>query len=154
MTPSSQATLAKPRSDFSPYIGPRPFDLADRHLYFGRSVEIRELLSLIMGHNIVLLYSPSGAGKTSLINTQILSISGEDSDLDTPEVWPVALVRGAVPKGIEMRRIRNIYVWNALSRWVDSSECNSLLTTTLTEFLNRPLAARRAAQRARVLIFC
>jgi hypothetical protein len=106
-----------------------------------------------MGHNIVLLYSPSGAGKTSLINTQILSISGEDSDLDTPEVWPVALVRGAVPKGIEMRRIRNIYVWNALSRWVDSSECNSLLTTTLTEFLNRPLAARRAAQRARVLIF-
>lgn len=54
----------------SPYVGPRPIP-ADRALY-GREVELRRLLQLLIPERIVLLYSPSGAGKTSLIQAALL----------------------------------------------------------------------------------
>jgi WD40 repeat protein len=49
----------------NPYVGPRPLTQTDP--LFGRDVEKVELLNLLIAERIVLLYSPSGAGKTSLI---------------------------------------------------------------------------------------
>src|SRR5215471_993964 len=54
-----------------PYLGPRPFELNDRHLFFGREREAHELSSLILANRITVLYAASGAGKTSLINAGI-----------------------------------------------------------------------------------
>jgi WD40 repeat protein len=51
----------------NPYTGPRPFERADRHNFFGRRREVEELLDLLMAERVVLLYSPSGAGKSSLL---------------------------------------------------------------------------------------
>jgi WD40 repeat protein len=51
----------------NPYTGPRPFERADRRNFFGRSREVEELLDLLMAERVVLLYSPSGAGKSSLL---------------------------------------------------------------------------------------
>ena len=54
---------AEPLLPSEPYVGPRPFKLAEKFFY-GRDAEIRELRDLLVARHIVLLYSPSGAGKT------------------------------------------------------------------------------------------
>jgi WD40 repeat protein len=53
-----------------PYVGPRSF-LAGERLY-GRERETGSLLNLLIAERIVLLYSPSGAGKSSLLNAALL----------------------------------------------------------------------------------
>ncbi|MBX0331190.1 WD40 repeat domain-containing protein [Oscillochloris sp. ZM17-4] len=54
----------------NPYIGARPFRRSEK--IYGRAREARDLLSLLVGDRIVLLNSPSGAGKTSLIQAAII----------------------------------------------------------------------------------
>lgn len=52
----------------NPYAGPRPFTADEHRKFAGRDDEISELSSLIVSHQVVLLYAQSGAGKTSLLN--------------------------------------------------------------------------------------
>lgn len=54
----------------NPYIGPRPFEIGQK--LYGREAERRDLLRLLSAERIVLLHSPSGAGKTSLIQAGLL----------------------------------------------------------------------------------
>jgi len=49
----------------NPYVGPGPFG-NNQHL-FGRDAEIEELQWRLIADRIIVLYSPSGAGKTSLL---------------------------------------------------------------------------------------
>ncbi len=49
----------------NPYVGPRSFKAGER--LYGRDHEIDELVDLLVAERILLLYSPSGAGKSSLI---------------------------------------------------------------------------------------
>ena len=51
----------------SPYVGPRPFERRHQTTFFGRSREVRDLLSMVTINRISLLYAPSGAGKTTLL---------------------------------------------------------------------------------------
>jgi hypothetical protein len=57
--------------DGNPYVGPRPFTEADAPLFFGRDHEARRLISVLISERIVLMHSPSGAGKTSLIQAKL-----------------------------------------------------------------------------------
>ena len=50
-----------------PYPGPRPFDKDERSIFFGRDEEIADLRDLCMSYQVVVLYSQSGAGKSSLV---------------------------------------------------------------------------------------
>lgn len=54
----------------NPYVGPRAF-LPGEAIY-GRDDELRELFYLLVAERIVLLNSPSGAGKTSLIQAALV----------------------------------------------------------------------------------
>jgi WD40 repeat protein len=56
----------------NPYVGPRAFEAGET--LFGRDKEINELINILIAERIVLLYSPSGAGKTSLIYAGLLPI--------------------------------------------------------------------------------
>jgi WD40 repeat protein len=58
------ATAAAPDN---PFIGVRPYP--EGATLYGREQESAELADLLISRRVVLLYSPSGAGKTSLINT-------------------------------------------------------------------------------------
>ena len=49
----------------NPYVGPRSFRSGEA--FFGRDREIRLLSAMLIAERIVLLHSPSGAGKSSLI---------------------------------------------------------------------------------------
>src|SRR5262245_60063929 len=64
------ASVAAPAKN--PYVGPRPFEEDQAEFFFGRDFEARELAALIVSERIVLLYSPSGAGKTSLLQARVL----------------------------------------------------------------------------------
>jgi WD40 repeat protein len=52
------------------YVGPRPFQTGER--LFGRGRETTALISLLVAERVVLMYSPSGAGKTSLIQAGLV----------------------------------------------------------------------------------
>ena len=54
----------------NPYVGPRPFETGEQ--LYGRDRETRELLDLLIAERIVLLHSPSGAGKTSLVQAALI----------------------------------------------------------------------------------
>lgn len=49
----------------APYVGPSPFS-AEQTL-FGRDADIKQLQWRLISDRIIVLYSPSGAGKTSLL---------------------------------------------------------------------------------------
>ena len=54
----------------NPYVGPRAFK-RDEAIY-GRDREARDLFDLLVSERIVLLHSPSGAGKSSLIQAALI----------------------------------------------------------------------------------
>ena len=56
----------------SPYVGPRTFTEKERSLFFGRDREIEDLIHLLLAERIVLLHSPSGAGKSSLLQAGLI----------------------------------------------------------------------------------
>src|SRR5262245_13908029 len=104
--------MAEPGVNFddSPYIGPRPYERADRDLFVGRDAEIRQLLSLVIAHRIVLLYATSGAGKTSVLNAGLLPLLEEEEGF---QVFPPARVAGAqLPDGSA-----NPFVHGVLANW-------------------------------------
>jgi hypothetical protein len=63
MTPGDQPRPA-------PFVGPRPYKIGEK--LFGRDRERLELLDLLIAERIVLLYSASGAGKTSLVQAALV----------------------------------------------------------------------------------
>jgi hypothetical protein len=97
----------------SPYIGPRPFQRGDR-MFFGRDREVRELVSLVVAHRIVVLYAASGAGKTSLLNAGLLPALEQEESF---EVLPVARLRPFDPAIATKPELRNVYTFGVTSNW-------------------------------------
>jgi len=56
----------------NPYVGPKPLQSCNR--LYGRDCELRDLCDLLIAERLVLLYSPSGAGKSSLINAGLVTL--------------------------------------------------------------------------------
>lgn len=54
------------------YPGVKPFETAERGLFFGRDRDIEDLLDLIWLEKLVVLFGKSGYGKSSLLNAGIL----------------------------------------------------------------------------------
>src|SRR5262245_56419237 len=65
-----------------PFVGPRSFRLGEP--LFGRDQEVRRLLNLLIAERIVLMFSPSGAGKTSLIQARLILALREEEFFDLP----------------------------------------------------------------------
>lgn len=70
----------------NPYVGPQSFR-AGQPLY-GRAVALDTLFNLVVSERIVLLYSPSGAGKSSLIHAALIP----ELEREGLEVLPVVRV--------------------------------------------------------------
>ena len=74
-----------PLAGRNPFVGPRALDVGE-HL-FGRRHEVQELSYLLSAERVVLLYAPSGAGKSSLVQAGLIP------DLqDQFDVWQPARV--------------------------------------------------------------
>ena len=110
------------------YVGPRPYEEKNASIFFGREREARDLLSLVIANQLLLIYAPSGAGKTSLINARLVPMLGTVKDpalvsLLGPgkgfEVLPIARVSGLVPEEINLDATpnSNIFVFNTMISW-------------------------------------
>jgi hypothetical protein len=142
-------------ADESPYPGPRPFDREDRALFFGREAETRELVSLVVAHQVVLLYAASGAGKTSLLNAGVIPVLERDEGF---EVLPRIRIRATTDEG-PAEAAENAYAYAALSNLskdlgIELDE-ERLLSLTLAEFLaeREPLRDDQGFPAPRVAIF-
>jgi hypothetical protein len=60
------------KSPANPYVGPRPLTAGEK--LYGRDRELADLMDLLIAKRIVLLYSPSGAGKSSLLQAGLMAI--------------------------------------------------------------------------------
>src|ERR1700683_3313867 len=95
-----------------PFVGPRPFELADRHLFFGRDREAYEVSSLVLANRLFVLYAMSGAGKTSLDNARGLPlVQGELEALHT--------ARYLVSDPSDAGDAANVYTRAVLSCWTE-----------------------------------
>jgi hypothetical protein len=123
--------VVDPRKE-SPYVGPRPFELSERKIFWGRRRETRQIVDRIFANRILLLYAPSGAGKTSLLNAGIIPQLKEEGF----DVLPLARVKGPIPEGINFEEIRNFYAFNCIRHYVgDQADLRRLTQKTLAEYL-------------------
>jgi hypothetical protein len=145
----------------NPYVGPRAFQRGE--ILYGRDHEVLELLDLLIAERIVVLYSPSGAGKTSLIQAALIP----ELEAEHFAVLPVLRVGlkpssdgepSELPAAELARQPANRYVLNALLSLEDDLPpeaqlpLGELATWTLGDYLDRRaediVAAGRLAGRA------
>ncbi len=136
----------------NPYVGPRPYARADRHKFYGRNREARDLLALILAERVVLFYAPSGAGKTSLLNAKIIPA------LEKEGFWvlPTVRVGSELPPGISDAEIANLFIFNTLTGLSgEAADPASLQTQSLRTFLEAQIATRQESSDALfpILIF-
>jgi hypothetical protein len=138
----------------NPFVGPRALQFGEP--LFGRDNEVQDLLDLFIAERIVMLCSPSGAGKSSLIEAglrQRLIDEGFD-------VLPTMRVNTPLPPGIELPPSSNRYVFSVLHSLQtkkdpseqDVKELEELPGLGLKEYLDRQ-ARRSDGPDTKVLIF-
>ncbi len=98
----------------SPYVGPRPFEREETPSFKGRDRETGELVSLVVSSRLVVLYAPSGAGKTSLLNAGLIPALEQEGF----DVLPVARIRPLVVDQAPVPEAGNVYAFGVLSSWV------------------------------------
>lgn len=124
----------------NPYIGPKSFTYEDRKKFAGRDADITALYRLLIAERIVLLYSPSGAGKSSLVNAGLLPRMSEKGF----KIFPVARVNQELPPELADSQA-NRYVFSLLQSLEESLPKEEhipdaeLATLTLNEYLVRRL---------------
>lgn len=62
------------------YPGVKPFTEGEQHIFFGRKTDTDKLFKLINLEKLVLLYSKSGLGKSSLLNAGVIPKLKEETD--------------------------------------------------------------------------
>ncbi len=107
MTPGPAGGSGRLRPE-NPYIGPRSFAYGER--LYGRDREVAELSDILVAQRIVLLYSPSGAGKSSLLEAA-LRPQLERFDF---RVLPTIRVGHEPPPAFDGLAVRNRYMLSTL----------------------------------------
>lgn len=124
----------------NPYVGPRAFEEEDSHNFFGREEETHRLASLVIARRVVLLYSPSGAGKTSLLKAGLIPYLKQRKRIN---ILPISRVGGDIPPDMDRTQVQNIYVFNTL---LDLSGENSRPGDLVGRSLSKGLATHFVPQ--------
>lgn len=130
----------------NPFVGPQPF--GKDNLIYGRDEEISELRYFLGAKRIVVLYSPSGAGKTSLIQARngLIAKLRESGRFDVWGPARVNLAPGPLP-------VTNRFAWSAINGFEKSREAGvrppeTFAQTKLVDYVNE-----RATETSPLLIF-
>lgn len=140
----------------NPYVGPRAFETGEQ--LYGRDVETERLFNLLLAERIVLFYSPSGAGKTSLLQAALIPRLRTEGY----RVSPALRVNEPLPAGVSGNR----YVYSVLRALdearpgeahpaADRLEPAALASLTLGDYIAQREAATPAedAPAGEVLLF-
>ncbi|MFW6098296.1 MAG: hypothetical protein ACOC9Z_09465, partial [Chloroflexota bacterium] len=128
-----------------PYVGPRALREGER--IFGRAREERQLFQLLVARRIALLHSPSGAGKTSLVQAGLLPKLRADGF----HVLPVARLNKPLPGQVVQDERYNRYRHSLLLSIEEQQEAqpdDDLLGVSISDYL----AARHADDEEPVLL--
>ena len=129
-----KTTFSSSKPDTNPYVGPRAFGHKDK--LYGRDRELLELTDLLVAERIVVLHSPSGAGKTSLIQAN----GGLMSELRRQRFRPLPPVRVNLRSGRPAVAGRYVYsIMESLesARGAERAITSERLATlTLKEYLD------------------
>jgi WD40 repeat protein len=121
----------------NPYVGPRPYERGEQQKFYGRDREARDLLSLLMAERAVLFYAKSGAGKTSLLNAEVIPALEEEGF----RVLPVARVSSDPPPGVQDCDVDNVFALSVLmSLAQEQMPAEELCQHTLASFLEAQYA--------------
>ncbi|HYE55711.1 MAG TPA: FHA domain-containing protein [Chitinophagaceae bacterium] len=150
------------------YPGLGPFKKEEQMLFFGRNLEIQELLYSIKVHNVFVLFGMSGLGKSSLVNAGLLPAL-EEEDLQAVEIKfqqqkedreragtaqpSNTLVRSALQeletfintdKLAQAPATDKDHLWLYLHCWKDRSATPLLVFDQFEQFFNYPEPLRQA----------
>lgn len=92
----------------NPYIGPRAFQTGEK--LYGRDLELGTLVNLLIAERIVLLHSPSGAGKSSLIQAGLMP----SMEAQGFQVLPPVRINLEPPAGLRDDPYFNRFIYSAL----------------------------------------
>ncbi len=82
----------------SPYPGLRPFDKDEAHLFFGREVQIEDMLARLEERRFLAVVGTSGCGKSSLVRAGLLPALEQGFLSDAGPDWRMAVMRpGSAP---------------------------------------------------------
>lgn len=91
-------TLATPAS--SPFVGLRPFDAKDHHLFFGREKHVDRVLTRLRDQRFLAVVGMSGSGKSSLVRAGLLPRLERTFAVGGRCCWRFAMLRpGSDPIG-------------------------------------------------------
>ena len=147
MTFLSQSNIA------NPYVGPRAFQKGE--ILYGRDDEIEKLLNLLIAERIVLLHSPSGAGKTSLIQAALIPKLEEEKF----QVLPVMRVSLKPHPNLVLPRDTNCYIFSLLLSLEEALPPSQRIATTdlacmkFVDYLMRLLTVTDESVTTTVFIF-
>jgi hypothetical protein len=129
----------------NPYVGPRPFREGDR--LYGRGREARDVAVMLMAERVLVLHSPSGAGKTSLLQAEVIPMLRDEEGFKVTEPLRV----NAVP--VDGFTPHNRYVWSVIVGIVGEEAATrpELADMSLAEFIDGEHDPHRGAE-DRVLV--
>lgn len=97
----------------NPYVGPRPF--RPDELFFGREREFVALVNTLVSSQVVLLHSPSGAGKTSLIQNAVMpAFKDREFQICAATTPPLSPLRVNLPPPPDVE-VANRYVFSVVN---------------------------------------
>lgn len=77
-----------------PWPGPRPYEVREGNMFFGRDAEIEELRRMILRQQLTILSAESGSGKTSLLRAGVVYRLAEERKIGSrTRVKPIVLLR-------------------------------------------------------------
>ncbi len=131
--PHPRSAEAEEPAESNPFIGPIAFERGYDARFFGRARETLELVSYVFSQPVVLVYSPSGAGKSSLINAGVIPELERKHGF---QVLPVARVRGRWD--LEAAdEAQSFYTYQALVSMDPALPRSEARDMTLAQFLQR-----------------
>ncbi|MEU8803849.1 hypothetical protein [Spirillospora sp. NPDC048819] len=140
-------TAHDPPADIAPYVGARPFRVADQGYFHGRATEIRDVADRWQRHRVTLLHGPAGVGKTSLLHAGVVPHLRASGLHTAPVGHPVhrpACPIGALPD-------QNPYVFALLSSWYPDESPSRVWGLSLLDYLRGRAQTDRFGLRPRQL---
>jgi formylglycine-generating enzyme required for sulfatase activity len=141
-------TPLQPNTRPNPYVGPRPF--TEEEKLYGRESEIQNLMNLFIAERILLLHSPSGAGKTSLIQAGLVpklkdqKIRKGSREIGKFHVRPIIRVSQEPSAKIKKNSAYNRYIFSMLGSFEsafdkkeDQIPDDELISMSLSDYLKR-----------------
>ncbi|MGO1068805.1 WD40 repeat domain-containing protein [Lysobacter sp. CA199] len=128
--------IAAGQASSNPFVGPVPIDFGQP--LHGRNREIEELSDLLVSKRIVLLFSPSGAGKTSLVRAGVIPRLRDEYGIDA---LPIVRLGHCDPEfandpGLNRYRLATLSALERARAEVLRKPCGELGRYTLKQYID------------------